>query len=108
MAVEPPGCTELRIAELTARLAELDQERQTVLAKLEDLRQLQAAEPVTVPVPVSEPSVSPLTAGREASVTMASATDDKIALFGRLFRGRRDVFPKRWDNPKTGKSGYQG
>ena len=106
MTVEPPGCMELRIAELTARLAELDQERQTVLAKLEDLRQLQAAEPVTVPVPVSPPSVSPLTAGRKASVTMASATDDKIALFGRLFRGRRDVFPKRWDNPKTGKSGY--
>lgn len=23
-----------------------------------------------------------------------------------LFRGRMDVFPKRWDNLKTGKSGY--
>lgn len=23
-----------------------------------------------------------------------------------LFKGREDVFPKRWDNTKTGKSGY--
>ena len=25
---------------------------------------------------------------------------------GSLFRGRVDVFPKRWENPKTGRSGY--
>ncbi|WP_425411950.1 TOTE conflict system archaeo-eukaryotic primase domain-containing protein [Magnetospirillum moscoviense] len=30
----------------------------------------------------------------------------KIALFRSLFRGREDVFPKRWSNPKSGKSGY--
>ena len=30
----------------------------------------------------------------------------KVALFRSLFRGREDVFPKRWENPKTGKSGY--
>jgi hypothetical protein len=27
-------------------------------------------------------------------------------LFRSLFRGREDVFPKRWDNTKTGKAGY--
>jgi hypothetical protein len=27
-------------------------------------------------------------------------------LFRSLFRGRGDVFPKRWENPKTGKAGY--
>jgi hypothetical protein len=32
--------------------------------------------------------------------------DEKIALFMDLFQGRRDVFPKRWENPKTSKSGY--
>ena len=41
-----------------------------------------------------------------ARVTMASTTADKIALFRRLFRGREDVFPRRWENPKTGKAGY--
>jgi hypothetical protein len=25
-------------------------------------------------------------------------------LFRSLFRGRGDVFPKRWENPKTGKA----
>ncbi len=32
-------------------------------------------------------------------------TDAKLALFGRLFRGRTDVFAVRWES-KTGKSGY--
>ncbi len=30
----------------------------------------------------------------------------KIALFRTLFRGRSDVFPRRWQNATTGKSGY--
>lgn len=32
-------------------------------------------------------------------------TDAKLALFRRLFRGRADVFPVRWES-KAGKSGY--
>jgi superfamily II DNA or RNA helicase len=31
---------------------------------------------------------------------------DKIALFRRLFRGRTDVYPVRWESPRTGRSGY--
>jgi len=31
---------------------------------------------------------------------------EKIKIFMNLFRGRTEVFPKRWDNTKTGKSGY--
>lgn len=41
-----------------------------------------------------------------ARVTMASPTAEKIALFRSLFRGRDDVLPRRWENPKTGKAGY--
>src|SRR5207253_464618 len=41
-----------------------------------------------------------------AQVTMSSPTAAKIALFRSLFRGREDVFPRRWENPKTGKAGY--
>lgn len=33
-------------------------------------------------------------------------TDEKVALFMRLFRGRTDVYPVRWESQKTGKSGY--
>jgi len=39
-------------------------------------------------------------------VTAASPAEDKIALFRSLFRGREDVFPRRWQSDKTGKSGY--
>jgi len=34
------------------------------------------------------------------------STDEKVALFRRLFRGRTDVFPVRWESKTTGKSGY--
>jgi hypothetical protein len=31
---------------------------------------------------------------------------DEVALFRSLFRGRTDLFSRRWQNPRTGKSGY--
>lgn len=42
----------------------------------------------------------------DAPVTNASIPAAKIALFRSLFRGRDDVFPKRWENTKSGKAGY--
>ncbi len=30
----------------------------------------------------------------------------KLKLFGDLFRGRPDVFPKRWENTAKGRSGW--
>jgi superfamily II DNA or RNA helicase len=34
------------------------------------------------------------------------STGEKVALFRRLFRGRTDVYPVRWESKSTGKSGY--
>ena len=34
------------------------------------------------------------------------STDEKVALFRRLFRGRTDVYPVRWESKVTGKAGY--
>ena len=34
------------------------------------------------------------------------STEGKVALFRRLFRGRNDVYPIRWESKSTGKSGY--
>jgi hypothetical protein len=34
------------------------------------------------------------------------STAGKIALFRRLFRGREDVYPVRWESKKSGHSGY--
>ena len=34
------------------------------------------------------------------------STDEKVALFRRLFRGRTDVYPIRWESKTSAKSGY--
>ena len=39
-------------------------------------------------------------------VNQHSPATDKIALFRALFRGREDVYPRRFESRKTGKSGY--
>lgn len=44
---------------------------------------------------------------QEFTVTRHSPPEDKIALFRSLFRGREDVYPRRFESRKTGKSGYQ-
>lgn len=46
------------------------------------------------PVPKPEPSPSRL------------STAEKVALFRRLFRGRTDVYPIRWESKTTGNAGY--
>ena len=40
------------------------------------------------------------------SINNYSTEKEKINLFRSLFKGRVDVFPKRFENTKTGKSGY--
>jgi hypothetical protein len=40
------------------------------------------------------------------TVNQSSTPDAKIALFRSLFRGREDVYPRRFESRKTGKSGY--
>ena len=35
-----------------------------------------------------------------------SPPEEKLALFRALFRGREDVYARRWDNARTGKSGW--
>jgi superfamily II DNA or RNA helicase/very-short-patch-repair endonuclease len=39
-------------------------------------------------------------------VTKTSSPADKIKLFRSLFRGRDDVYPRRFENQRTGKAGY--
>lgn len=42
----------------------------------------------------------------EEGFTASVSKPEKIAIFRRLFRGREDVYPVRWENQRTGKSGY--
>ncbi|MEQ1711773.1 MAG: hypothetical protein ABL908_10270 [Hyphomicrobium sp.] len=82
---------EVEIAALRHQLQALDQERQRLAARLEELQRARV-----------EP---PSAASAKPPVTNSSPAAEKIALFRRLFGGRTDVFPARWDNPKTGRSG---
>ena len=81
-----------KINSIRQRLAALDEERAALASQLRDLERAVS--------PASSLGVS------SASITNASSSRDKIALFRRLFGGRTDVFPARWTNRKTGKSGY--
>ena len=87
-----------RVDELERRLASLDRERAHVAAQLDEARKAASA--------LATEAESKAASPQDASVTMASPTADKVALFRGLFRGREDVFPRRWDNPRSGKSGY--
>lgn len=49
--------------------------------------------------PPSRPATQPAEPSR-------LSTEEKLALFRRLFRGRTDVYPVRWESKTSGKSGY--
>ena len=40
------------------------------------------------------------------AATSPTTSAEKIALFRSLFRGRADVYPRYWENPRTGRRGY--
>ena len=42
-----------------------------------------------------------------SEITKYSSSEAKIALFRSLFKGREDIYAKRFESKKTGKSGYQ-
>lgn len=88
--------TSEEIARIRRRLAELDAERAALERALEALEQKMASDSRA-----SEESASP-----DAPVTNSSPSIEKIELFRRLFAGRPDVFPVRWENRKAGRSGY--
>ena len=47
-----------------------------------------------------------MTMNEAAGVHRGSPAQSKIALFRSLFRGREDVYPRRFESLRTGKSGY--
>src|SRR5438270_6416618 len=40
------------------------------------------------------------------SVDQTSSPQEKVALFRSLFKGREDVYPRRFESRKTGRAGY--
>jgi superfamily II DNA or RNA helicase len=89
---------EVEIERTRARLAAIEAERKELEAVLRDLLSRRAA--------VALLSHQPNTVADAPTVTAPSSSTEKVALFRRLFAGRPDVFPVRWENRKTAKSGY--
>lgn len=86
------------IDEAQAELDRLTRAQVEVRAKLATLRQ------VTLPVTQGQipiPEIETNTASRDPGTAA-----EKVHLFRERFRGRTDVFPRRWENARSGKSGY--
>lgn len=85
------------LARIRGRLTDLDVERAHLQREMVALEARLAA--------THEPAVRQ-SLFENAPVTNASTSHQKVELFRRLFAGRSDVFPVRWENRKTGRSGY--
>jgi hypothetical protein len=80
------------------------------LSNLDGLAAARYAGGVSTHVSISECGMMPEVGGsdqKNQTVTKDSPPDAKIELFRSLFRGRADVYPRRFESRKTGKAGYQ-
>ncbi|NVM04474.1 MAG: DEAD/DEAH box helicase family protein, partial [Candidatus Helarchaeota archaeon] len=77
----------------------LDQERSAILERIKNLRSERESYERTLSKSIFNID-TPL-------VTNLSPQDEKIHLFRSLFRGREDVYPRRFESLRTGKTGYQ-
>jgi superfamily II DNA or RNA helicase len=83
-----------QIRSIESRLSALEKERSDLLSSLRSLRsQLDDQRPAP-----------PL--GRPYLMKAPETNEEKAELFLALFRGREDIFPKRWENQNKGRSGY--
>ncbi|MHB0928813.1 MAG: TOTE conflict system archaeo-eukaryotic primase domain-containing protein [Candidatus Nanopelagicales bacterium] len=89
------------IAEEEARIARIEKERAEALANLNKLK-----DRLTEEVSASTPLYSVPSDTLPFPYKIPSAAEEKVALFRSLFRGREDVFPRLWENAKTGRKGY--
>ena len=87
-----------RLKDLEKKLATLDIERAKLILEINSLRShhIKGKKSETVPDIL----------GRVSLTIIPQSPQEKIDLFLKLFRCREDVYPKRWENLKTGKQGY--
>ena len=85
------------IVAVEAELAELESSRSDLIARAAELQREKAA--------LLQTSI-PSNINDKPTVTNQSSQDEKIILFRSLFRGRDDIYPRRFESMKTGKQGY--
>lgn len=82
--------TAKNLANAYQELAELDKKREKLLQKIQSLENS-----------ISQNKLS------EKQIKKSFTPEQKISIFRSLFKGRQDVYAKRFESKKTGKSGYQ-
>lgn len=87
------------IAQTERELAFLDSKRSYLLEKLKDLEAERDS--------ITAISFKAIDIFQEAPITNQSSEAEKISLFRKIFKGREDVYPRRFESRKTGKAGYQ-
>ncbi len=92
--------SEEKLRNLELQLKKLDAERSKIFNSIEELRLTIHAAPEFAPV------IEPVLLGKPILNSPPITPDEKTAVFLKLFRCRESVFPKRWENAKSGKSGY--
>lgn len=92
--------------EINQLLADAEESLATLTARQAELRR-QIAELQQEKASLLDGKEKPLLAAEPSLVTNLSPQEAKIALFHSLFRGREDVYSKRFESLKTGKTGYQ-
>lgn len=103
MSVIAPGAhqfSEPQLRALELRLKQLDAERAEVLQAIKEIKR--AADRELEPTQVIEY----VQLGRSLRDSAPVTLDEQIAVFLQLFRCRESVYPKRWENARSGKSGY--
>jgi len=88
---------ERKIISAQKEMTELDARRSALLENIKQLREKRDLINKT-----SAPS-----SNSKSLVTNQSPETEKISLFRRLFKGREDVYPRRFESRRTGKTGYQ-
>jgi superfamily II DNA or RNA helicase len=84
---------------LEEKLAKLDSERAKLILEINSLRTSQRHNQ-------KQDQHLPSLVGTQCLTVTPQSPQEKIDLFLKLFRCREDVYPKRWEQPKTGKQGY--
>ena len=82
---------EKRISEINSRLSQLEREKQQLLDELKSLKVVDAAMKIY---------------GTPTSQTPPTSPESRIELFSKLFRCRKDVYPRLWENAAKSTSGY--
>ncbi len=91
-------------------LESLKQQLQDALSEIDKLREENARLKQTATPPISTSVIKPKVKVHQppsapSQIHSQSPVEEKISLFRQLFRGREDVYPKRWES-KNNNSGY--